>query len=85
MKRLFQTPLKEILSQLKGQDSETWIYKILPHYFMELAKTYFSVEVVGAENIPRRGNALITPNHSGVSGFDAMVLNHEITRATKRH
>ncbi|MBX9812872.1 MAG: hypothetical protein K2Y16_14865, partial [Burkholderiales bacterium] len=42
------------------------------------------VQVEGGAHLPRRGRALITPNHSGVSGFDAMVLQHEITRACGR-
>lgn len=85
MKRLFEIPAEDILSHLKGQDRDTLLYKIFPHYFMELANQYFRVEVVGGENLPKRGRGLITPNHSGVSGFDAMVLNHEVHRATRRY
>lgn len=85
MRRLFQLKPDEILDRLFGSDRETVLYKILPHFFMELMKTYFRVQVEGAENIPRRGGAIIIPNHSGVSGFDAMVLHHEITRATGRY
>jgi 1-acyl-sn-glycerol-3-phosphate acyltransferase len=57
----------------------------LPHFFLELMKTYFRVQVEGGEHLPRRGRALVTPNHSGVSGFDAMVLHHEIMRASGRY
>lgn len=85
IKQLFQLKPDEIISQMVQADRETLIYKLLPHFFLELMKKYFRVEIVGGENLPRRGRALITPNHSGVSGFDAMVLQHEITRASGRY
>lgn len=85
MKELFRLKADDILNQLKNADRETLLYKLLPHFFLELMKTYFRVQVEGGENIPRRGRALITPNHSGVSGFDAMVLHHEIMRAAGRY
>ena len=85
MKQLFRLRAEDILNQMMSADRETLLYKLLPHFFLELMKTYFRVQVEGAENLPRRGPALVTPNHSGVSGFDAMVLQHEITRASGRY
>lgn len=85
MRRLFQIKPDEILANLIGSDRETLVYKLLPHFFLELMKTYFRVKVEGGENLPRRGGAVVIANHSGVSGFDAMVLHHEITRACKRY
>lgn len=85
MRRLFQVPTEKLLDQLFTSNRETVLYKLLPHFFLELMKTYFRVQVEGAEHLPKRGRALITPNHSGVSGFDAMVLHHEITRAVGRY
>lgn len=85
LKQLFQLKPEEIINQMMHADRETLLYKLLPHFFLELMKTYFRVQVEGRENLPRRGRALITPNHSGVSGFDAMVLQHEITRGSGRH
>lgn len=61
------------------------LYQTLPHFFMELMKTYFRVQVEGTENLPKRGAGLIVPNHSGVSGFDAMVLHHEVLQASERY
>lgn len=66
-------------------DREKALYRTLPRFFMELITTYFRVEVEGAEHLPRKGGALVIPNHSGVSGFDAMVLNHEILKLTRRY
>ncbi|MGE4131721.1 MAG: lysophospholipid acyltransferase family protein [Bdellovibrionales bacterium] len=85
MRKLFQIKSDDVLQYLRSSDRDTVMYKILPHFFLELMKTYFRVQVEGQEHLPKRGRALIIPNHSGVSGFDAMVLNHEITRAIGRY
>ncbi|HMN67065.1 MAG TPA: lysophospholipid acyltransferase family protein [Bdellovibrionales bacterium] len=85
MKGLFRWKTEDLLARLIDSDRETVLYKLLPHFFLELMKTYFRVQVEGGANIPKRGPALILPNHSGVSGFDAMVLQHEITRASGRY
>lgn len=69
---------------LKGLDRDTLIYRVLPHFLLEIMRKYFRLEVEGANNIPRRGAALITPNHSGYSGFDALMLAHSIHREAKR-
>lgn len=61
------------------------LFKVFPYFFSELASKYFRVEVEGAHHIPKRGAAIICPNHSGVSGFDAMVLHHEIQKACGRY
>lgn len=60
------------------------IYRELPNYFLEIMRKYFRLQVEGVENLPRRGPAIIAPNHSGVSGFDAMILMHEVEKAVKR-
>ena len=85
MRKLFQFSVDDLVDRLFSSDRETVIYQLLPHFFMELIKTYFRVQVEGTEHLPRRGRALIIPNHSGVSGFDAMVLHHEIKRAIGRY
>ncbi len=43
-------------------------------YLVEVLKKYFRLEVQGLENVPDSGRVLITPNHSGFSGFDAVIL-----------
>lgn len=60
------------------------IYRELPNYFLEIMRKYFRLQVEGTENLPRRGPAIIAPNHSGVSGFDAMILMHEVEKAIHR-
>src|SRR5258708_1192044 len=85
MRQLFRIPQDKIIDRLLSSDRETLLYKLLPHFFMEIVKKYFRVQVEGAEHLPKRGAAIIAPNHSGVSGFDAMVLHHEITRVSQRY
>jgi 1-acyl-sn-glycerol-3-phosphate acyltransferase len=63
---------------------EQLMYRVVPHFLGEIAKKYFRLEIEGIENIPRRGPALITPNHSGYAGIDAFLLAHEISKATHR-
>jgi 1-acyl-sn-glycerol-3-phosphate acyltransferase len=60
------------------------LYRVMPHLLLEVLRRYFRVEVEGIENIPSSGGALLTPNHSGYSGFDAVILSHEVRRATGR-
>ena len=69
---------------LRDMANETMLYRVVPHFLMEAARKYFRLQVEGTENIPRRGPALICPNHSGYSGFDALLLSHEIFRSIGR-
>lgn len=79
--------LKKILTdtlQPVEFSKEQLFYKVLPHFILEIMTKYFRLEVIGAENIPRKGPALITPNHSGFTGFDAVLLAHHIQQKTQR-
>lgn len=81
-----KTPKKptEKVFGLTDLATETLMYQVVPHFLMEVARKYFRLQVEGTENIPRRGPALICPNHSGYSGFDALLLSHEIFKSTGR-
>ena len=59
-------------------------YREMPRFLMEFARRYFRLEVEGLEHIPRRGAGILTPNHSGFSGFDSFLLANEVNRATGR-
>jgi len=83
MKNFLRNP-KEKIFGLKDLDYDQLLFRVLPRLAMEIMRKYFRLEVEGLENIPRRGPALITPNHSGYSGFDAMMLTNEIHRGTGR-
>lgn len=56
--------------------------KLLMNALRPIAQKYFRVEVLGAENIPREGGALIVSNHSGtvpVDGLITLVSLHDTT------
>lgn len=71
-------------AEFREVDGDLLLYRVVPRMALELLRKYFRLELVGVENIPRRGPAIIVPNHSGYAGFDAVILTHEISRATKR-
>jgi 1-acyl-sn-glycerol-3-phosphate acyltransferase len=63
---------------------DDFLYKAAPRFIMEIMRKYFRLQVDGLEHIPRHGRGIIAPNHSGYSGFDAMILAYEIFKNTKR-
>ena len=75
MKNFFKNPNEKIFG-LKDMDSDQLLYRVMPRFVMEIMRKYFQLEVEGVENIPRRGAALIAPNHSVFSGFFELVLPH---------
>lgn len=83
MKNFLQKPNEKIFG-LRNLDRDTLIYRVLPRFLLEILRKYFRLEVEGAENIPRRGGVIIAPNHSGYSGFDALILGHIVQQEAKR-
>jgi 1-acyl-sn-glycerol-3-phosphate acyltransferase len=83
MLNFFKKPNEKIFG-LKQLDRDALLYRILPKFLMEILRKYFRVEVEGLENIPKRGAAIIAPNHSGFAGFDAVLLSHIIHNDLKR-
>ena len=83
MINFFKKPNEKVFN-LKELSSDTLLYKVFPRLFMELLKKYFRIEIVGLENIPAKGPVIIAPNHSGFSGFDAMILSYILQQNTKR-
>ena len=74
----------EKVFNLKELSADALIYKVFPRFFMELMKKYFRLEIEGLENIPAKGPVIIAPNHSGFSGFDALILAYILQQNTKR-
>ncbi len=60
------------------------LFRWLPRIAGEILTTYLRLEVVGHENLPTGGPVLFTPNHSGFSGLDALVLSHVLQQRTHR-
>jgi 1-acyl-sn-glycerol-3-phosphate acyltransferase len=58
--------------------------KTAGRFSLKLLRGYFRVEVKGIEHLPKKGRALITPNHSGFAGADAVLLTSIIKRETRR-
>lgn len=77
---LFKMPNAQFFEKLKQVNSETLLYRVMPLFLMEIMEKYFRLSIEGEENIIKRGRAIYSPNHSGFSGFDAMMLLHEIQR-----
>ena len=69
---------------LTSLDRETLLYRVMPHFLMEIMRKYFRLQIEGVENIPKHGPVLITPNHSGFSGFDALILAHILQKEARR-
>lgn len=69
---------------LKDTAPEAVLYRWLPFFTMEFFRRYFRLEIEGAENIPRRGSAIIAANHSGYAGLDALLLAHVSHTEAKR-
>lgn len=83
MMSFFKKPNEKVFG-LKELDRDALIYRVLPRLMLEIMRKYFRLEVEGLENIPRKGSAIIAPNHSGFSGLDAMLLTHVVNKDVGR-
>lgn len=83
MINFFRQP-KQKTFNLKILSSDELLYRVFPRLFLEVLKKYFRLKVVGVENIPKKGAVIIAPNHSGFSGFDAMMLAYVIQKEARR-
>jgi len=83
MKNFLKKP-NEKLFGLQNLDRDTLLFRVLPRLLLEIMRKYFRLEIEGAKNIPRRGPVIIAPNHSGYSGFDAVILGHVVQTEAKR-
>jgi 1-acyl-sn-glycerol-3-phosphate acyltransferase len=67
-----------------GFDPEFTTTIVLPA-LRQVARTWFRVEVQGAENIPTDGAALLVANHAGTLPIDALILQSVIFDEVERH
>ena len=50
-----------------------------------IAEKWFRVDVLGADNVPAEGGALVVSNHSGTLPMDALMTLFSVHEATGRH
>lgn len=83
MKNFFEKSAEKLFG-LKELPEDVLLYRVMPKLLLTVVKKYLRLTVEGIEHIPKKGRVLITPNHSGYSGFDAVILGNEIFTQTKR-
>lgn len=59
-------------------------WRFIPLVLLKGLSRYFRLKVKGIQNIPRKGPCVVVANHSGFSGFDALLLYYVIFRDRKR-
>lgn len=69
---------KEKIFDLAKLDVDRLLLHVLPRFLLEIIRKYLRLEVEGIENIPQKGRTIVIPNHSGWSGFDAVMIGNEI-------
>ncbi|MEQ8350626.1 MAG: 1-acyl-sn-glycerol-3-phosphate acyltransferase [Leptospiraceae bacterium] len=80
-RRFFQSPdWREFL----GKDLDYFLFRGITHGFLDTIREFTDLQTEGLENLPRTGPVIVVPNHSGVLGWDAMVLQNEILKKAKR-
>ncbi len=72
------------LFDLMNLDFDKLMLHVMPRFIMEITRKYLRLEVEGLENIPTKGKAVVIANHSGWSGFDAVMIGNEIYKSKKR-
>ncbi|MDX1958581.1 MAG: 1-acyl-sn-glycerol-3-phosphate acyltransferase [Leptospiraceae bacterium] len=60
------------------------VQNVLPKIYANSVREFSMLDLEGIENIPRTGRVMVVPNHSGVIGWDAVILYNEIVRERKR-
>lgn len=83
MINFFRKP-NEKLFELQKLSRDVLLYRVFPRWIMELARKYFRLNIEGLEHIPKKGAAIVLPNHSGYMGIDAALLAHIIAQNAKR-
>lgn len=81
VKKYFRSPQED---EFTGKSLEYVLLRKAPHAFLDWLRDYTRLETEGLENLPRSGSVVVTPNHSGVLGWDALAVQNEILKNLKR-
>lgn len=55
----------------------------IPRLLLEIIRKYFRLEIEGLDNVPKKGAALLVPNHSGFTAIDAVMIGNELYRTRR--
>ncbi len=80
-RRFFESPRP---LEFLGKSAEYWLLRGFTHACLDWMRNYTHLETEGLEHIPRHGSAIVVPNHSGVMGWDAFVIQNEILKSGRR-
>ena len=85
IREFFKTPeLGAALAKAFKKGPENLLLHALPRYIGDHLREFTMLETEGLEYVPKSGRVMIVPNHSGLLGWDATVLQNEILREKKR-
>lgn len=85
IKKIFESQLNPFQSVENTASQVLWeSFDSATQIALSGVRKYFRLQTHGLHNLPRVGSAIIAPNHSGFSGFDALIMSHEIRRQTGR-
>ena len=82
--KYFKSPDYSNPINLIREERDKWFVRGVSHAAMDWMRNFTALETEGLENIPRTGPTLVIPNHSGVLGWDAFVVQNEILKYGKR-
>ncbi|MBX7056911.1 MAG: 1-acyl-sn-glycerol-3-phosphate acyltransferase [Leptospirales bacterium] len=80
-KKFFRSPEE---SEFQGKPLDYVLLRKVPHSFLDWLSAFTRLETEGLDHIPRRGPVVVTPNHSGVLGWDALAVQNEILKRVRR-
>ncbi len=83
MKNFFGKRTEKIFD-LENLDMDKLALYVLPRFILDVIRKYFRLDIEGLEFVPKKGRAIILPNHSGWTGLDAVMIANEIYKSKHR-
>ncbi len=79
--KYFQKPA---LQDLRLQGWKSFVQRGALHGILDAIRSYTKLQTENLDAIPKTGPVIVVPNHSGVFGWDGMVLQNEILKKKRR-